>query len=220
MRVVLASKSPRRETLLKQIGVQFTCNPADVEENVDNPDGDPASICTELAAAKARAVAAMEPEALIIAADTIVVVDRQILGKPRDKAEAFHMLSMLSGREHQVITGLCVLNTSNGCIQTRSEITRVRFRNIQEEEIWAYIDSGEPLDKAGAYGVQGLGAVFVDHIEGCFYNVVGLPLHTLYMMLQEQGLQLLGGSKDELSGGRHKGFARGYASPGKTGQTW
>jgi len=203
MRVVLASKSPRRKTLLELIGLQFTCNPADVDEVVDDLNGDPASICSELAASKARAVAPMEPEALIIAADTIVVVDNQILGKPRDKQEAFDMLSMLSGREHQVITGLCVLNTSTGCIQTHSEITRVRFRNIQEDEIWAYIGSGEPLDKAGSYGAQGLGAVFVEHIDGCFYNVVGLPLHTLYLMLKEQGLQLLGGVKDGLSCSRY-----------------
>ncbi|HCF49794.1 MAG TPA: septum formation inhibitor Maf [Syntrophomonas sp.] len=203
MRVVLASQSPRRKTLLELIGLRFSCNPADVDESFDNFNGDPAAACLELAASKARAVAAQEPEALIIAADTIVVVDNRILGKPRDKWEAFEMLSLLSGREHRVITGLCVLNTCNGSIQAASEITRVRFRNIQEDEIWAYIASGEPLDKAGSYGAQGLGAVFVDHIDGCFYNVVGLPLHTLYFMLKKQGLQLLGGVEDELPCGRH-----------------
>jgi septum formation protein len=186
MRVVLASQSPRRKTLLELIGLRFSCNPADVDESFDNFNGDPAAACLELAAA-----------------DTIVVVDNRILGKPRDKWEAFEMLSLLSGREHRVITGLCVLNTCNGSIQAASEITRVRFRNIQEDEIWAYIASGEPLDKAGSYGAQGLGAVFVDHIDGCFYNVVGLPLHTLYFMLKKQGLQLLGGVEDELPCGRH-----------------
>ena len=203
MRVVLASQSPRRKTLLSLIGLRFTCNPADVDESLDDIQGDPVQACADLAAFKARAVAGMEPDALIIAADTIVVVDGRVLGKPRDSAEAFAMLSLLSGREHQVMTGVCVLNTATGSIQTRSEITRVRFRSIQEDEIWAYIAGGEPMDKAGAYGAQGLGAVFVEQIEGCFYNVVGLPLHTLYLMLQEQGLHLLGVKVDELQCGRH-----------------
>lgn len=198
MRVVLASQSPRRKTLLELIGLQFTCSPADVDENLDDMPGDPVQACMRLAVSKARAVAGMDPEALIIAADTIVVADGRVLGKPVDQADAFAMLSLLSGREHQVITAVCVLNTATGCIQTRSEITRVRFRSIQEDEIRAYIAGGEPMDKAGAYGAQGLGAVFIEHIEGCFYNVVGLPLHTLYLMLQEQGVQLLGGKVDEL----------------------
>jgi septum formation protein len=198
MRVVLASQSPRRKTLLELIGLQFTCSPADVDENLDDMPDDPVQACMRLAVSKARAVAGMEPEALIIAADTIVVADGRVLGKPVDQADAFAMLSLLGGREHQVITAVCVLNTATGCIQTRSEITRVRFRSIQEDEIRAYIAGGEPMDKAGAYGAQGLGAVFIEHIEGCFYNVVGLPLHTLYLMLQEQGVQLLGGKVDEL----------------------
>lgn len=203
MRVVLASQSPRRKMLLDLLGLQFSCSPADVDEDLDDIQGDPAQACQALAVSKARAVAHLEPAALIIAADTIVVVDDQILGKPVDEAQAYQMLSRLSGREHQVITGVCVLNTANGSIQTQSEITQVRFRNILEDEIRAYIAGGEPMDKAGSYGAQGLGAVFVERIEGCFYNVVGLPLHTLYLMLKKQGLHLLGGKVDELQCNRH-----------------
>lgn len=194
MRVVLASQSPRRKMLLEQLGLHFVCKPAAVDETIVVEE-DPAQACIKLAALKARGVAEHEAEALIIGADTIVVLDNRILGKPRDQAEAHQMLSLLSGREHRVITGLCVLNTGNGSIDSAGVITRVRFRTIQEKEIRAYIDSGEPLDKAGSYGVQGLGAVFVEHIEGCYYNVVGLPLHTLYLMLQKQGLHLLGGCR-------------------------
>lgn len=195
MRVVLASQSPRRKMLLEQLGLHFVCKPAVVDETI-NIEADPARTCIKLAAMKAREVAEQEPEALIIAADTIVVLDNRILGKPRHQEEAFQMLSLLSGREHQVITGLCVLNTGNGSIDSAAVITRVRFRTILEKEIRAYIDSGEPLDKAGSYGVQGLGAVFVEHMEGCFYNVVGLPIYTLYLMLQKQGVHLLGGVGD------------------------
>lgn len=190
--------------LLEQLGLHFVCKSAAVDETIAVEE-DPAKACMELAVLKARVVAEQEPEAIIIAADTIVVVDNRILGKPRDQIEAHQMLSLLSGREHRVITGVCVLNTGNGSIDSAGVITKVSFRTIQEKEIRAYIANGEPLDKAGSYGVQGLGAVFVEHIEGCFYNVVGLPLHTLYLMLQKQGVHLLGGVEDELSCGGYEG---------------
>lgn len=191
MRVVLASQSPRRKMLLEQIGLQFICKPAVVDETI-NDEEDPTLACIKLATMKARQVAQQEPEAIVIAADTIVILDNHVLGKPAHKEEAFKMLALLSGREHRVITGLCVLNTVKQIIDSQAVISRVRFRTIQEGEIRAYIDSGEPMDKAGAYGIQGLGAVFVEGIEGCFYNVVGLPIYTLYLMLQKHGLHLLG----------------------------
>lgn len=200
MRLVLASQSPRRKMLMEQLGLQFECKPAVIDETILF-ETDPVEVCTKIAIMKATQIAEQEPLAIVVAADTIVVLDRRILGKPRDKAEAAQMLSALSGREHQVITALCLFNTANKSIDSQAVISRVRFRNIEKKEILAYINSGEPWDKAGSYGIQGLGAVFVEHLEGCFYNVVGLPLYTLYLMLQKQGVHLLGGVENGLPAG-------------------
>ena len=139
-------------------------------------------------------------DALVLAADTIVVLDGRFLGKPADREEARRMLRALSGRWHQVFTGLALLHPRKSMVVY--EMTRVHFRPLTEEEITAYIDTGEPMDKAGAYGIQGLGAIFVDRIDGCFYNVMGLPLPRLALLLKEYGITLpevkpLGGTGDQ-----------------------
>lgn len=191
MRIILASGSPRRKMLLSQLGIDFVSVAADVDEIWDQ-DMEPALQCQRLAQAKADNIQVEDADSLIIAADTVVVLGDIVLGKPESPAHARRMLSLLSGRKHRVITGLCIRNTRTDKRESTSEITTVSFRTIREEEIDAYILTGEPLDKAGAYAVQGLGAIFVEKVEGCYYNVVGLPLHTLYQMLYRQGVFLLG----------------------------
>lgn len=190
--IILASQSPRRKELLARLGLVFTTIPANIEETIifSQP---PQESVKEIAFQKARYVADAIDEGLIIAADTVVVWRDAILGKPLDEKDAFDMLSSLSGTEHQVITGICLLDAASADYQLAAEMTRVRFRTLNEEEIRSYIATGEPMDKAGAYGIQGLGAMLVDSIEGCYYNVVGLPLTRLYLMLRLYGINLLGG---------------------------
>lgn len=191
MEIILASQSPRRKMLLEMLGLRFNCLPADIDET-SYLTLEPREAVQALARAKAETVPAQDEAAVVIAADTIVVCNDLILGKPEGKQEAFNSLSLLSGKCHQVITALCVKNLATGQVEVKDEITRVFFRNINEAEIWAYIKTGEPADKAGAYAIQGVGSVFVERIEGCYYNVVGLPLQTLYMMLKRQGVNVLG----------------------------
>ena len=145
----------------------------------------------KLARAKAQAAADKVSSGVIIAADTVVVLDDEVLGKPRDESEAAAILARLSGRRHQVITGVCIIDRESERLLTVSEITRVYLRTLSTEEIAAYVSTGEPLDKAGAYGIQGLGALLVERIEGCYYNVVGLPLFRLNLMLKEVGINIL-----------------------------
>lgn len=186
MKVILASASPRRQALLQQIGITPLVCPADFAE-----DSGTASQAQEVAlhnaVGKCAAVAAkMGDELPVIAADTIVVIDNVILGKPQDAAAAKAMLQRLSGRTHQVMTGVAVCYKG----QKMSEVcvTDVSFRQLTAEEIDAYIATGEPMDKAGAYGIQGRGAVLVEKINGCYNNVVGLPLSLLYLMMQRLGV--------------------------------
>lgn len=181
MRFVLASQSPRRRDLLQLLRIPFTVCPADVDEAMN--ESLPAhrevarvSIC------KAEATH-REPGDVVIAADTIVVLDGKILGKPADRAEAIAMLQALSGRDHQVMTGLTVLQDDQAL--THTEITDVHFRPLTQEEILRYVDTGEPMDKAGAYGIQGFAAPFVESIRGDYYNVMGLPVCRLWQMLQQ-----------------------------------
>ena len=188
-KVILASASPRRAMLLHNLGLDFVIVPADIDESI-LPDEKPVDAVMRIAQAKAQS-ASNHPDSIVIAADTVVVCKGQALGKPADDREALTMLSLLSGAEHQVITGLSVLNTATGQGEAGYELTRVYFRELEDDEIKAYIASGEPADKAGAYGVQGRAAVFVAGIDGCYYNVVGLPLSRLYLMLKRQGLYLL-----------------------------
>jgi septum formation protein len=189
-RIILASQSPRRRELLGQMGItQFDILPAQGEEDMTE-QVTPAALVEHLALAKAKEVAAKaEPDAVVIAADTIVVQGGRVLGKPHSREEAFAMLSALSGTTHQVYTGVAVIR--GGQVLVRHECTHVTFRPLSEEEIWAYIATGESMDKAGAYGIQGRGALLVEGIRGDYFNVVGLPVCTLGRMLREFGIKTL-----------------------------
>lgn len=181
--VVLASGSPRRRELLGQMGIEdFEVLPAQGEETA--PEGlAPDALVARLALQKAREVAALRPEATVIGADTVVALDGQVLGKPSDEEEAREMLSALSGRRHQVYTGMAVL--SGGQAFTHVECTQVEFRPLTAEEIAAYVATGESMDKAGAYGIQGRACVFIRGIQGDYYNVVGLPVCALHELLAQ-----------------------------------
>ncbi|HYA88777.1 MAG TPA: Maf family protein [Nitrospirota bacterium] len=187
--IILASNSPRRSELLRQIGLSFVTAPSAVDEQVQAGES-PESYAVRVALDKARAAAARAGSGVIIAADTIVVLGDRILGKPADRHDAELMLSLLSGRMHVVITGLAVIDASQGKTVTGTSLTRVWFRNLSQDEIASYVMSGEPLDKAGAYGIQGKGALFVDKIEGCYFNVVGLPLSLLGELLGSFNIRL------------------------------
>jgi septum formation protein len=172
------------------LDIHFECCPANIDEEFQ-PGETAREAARRIAWNKAEDVRKKAKNALIIAADTMVVCNGEILGKPDDVRDAFCKLSKLRGREHEVITAVCVMDAESGLCEVQDEITRVWFRDVKDEEIRAYIMTGEPMDKAGAYGIQGLGAVFIDRIEGCYFNVVGLPLKNLYSMLQRQGVRLL-----------------------------
>ncbi len=187
--IILASNSPRRKELLRQIGVTFTSDPADVDESILPGEG-AADYVIRVALDKARVVAGRAGAGIIIAADTVVLLGTMILGKPVDRQDAEHMLGMLSGAMHTVITGLAVMDAATGRTKTRAEITKVWFRNLSLEEIASYVATGEPLDKAGAYGIQERGALLVQKIEGCYFNVVGLPLSLLGEILPDFGVNL------------------------------
>lgn len=186
MQVILASASPRRLQLLQQIGIDAKVHPAAFEE-VSGAAVQADDVVLANARGKCRAVADACGDALpVVAADTVVVLDDRILGKPQDAKEAFAMLSALSGRTHKVLTGVAVCYRGRQAAEVCS--TEVVFRSLSSEEIRAYIATGEPLDKAGAYGIQGRGAVFVEKIDGCYNNVVGLPLTRLHLMLAKLGV--------------------------------
>ncbi|MDI3280936.1 MAG: nucleoside triphosphate pyrophosphatase [Bacillota bacterium] len=189
-RIVLASSSPRRRELLRLLGLDFEVVPGG-EVEYPYRGGDPAAYAQDLALRKARSVAESVGEGLVIGADTIVLLDGRVLGKPKDEREAEEMLTLLSGRKHQVITGVAVVEAPSGRSSLRAVKTEVAFRPLRREEIQAYIATGEPLDKAGAYGIQGYGAVLVERVEGCYFNVVGLPLATLAEMLRDFGVDVL-----------------------------
>lgn len=178
--LVLASRSPRRLALLSQIGLSVRVLSCDIPEEFE--DGlTPAQNAERLALLKAECVAGGVKEGIVLGADTIVVIDGQILNKPVDANDAVRMLSLLSGRTHTVFTGFALIDTSSGKIRSGVEETRVTFRQIPRSEIEEYVSGGSPLDKAGAYGIQDdYGAVFVTRIEGCYYNVVGLPLARVF----------------------------------------
>jgi len=191
MQIILASTSPRRKMLLEQLGLQFTVMPSMAAEEID-PQLSPQELVVQLSYQKARAVADKFPGGyLVIGADTIVVLDNQILGKPKDPEEVEETLTRLSGKSHQVMTGVTVIRTKDQMIRKHCEVTQVKFRPLGKEEIVNYIQSKEPLDKAGAYGIQGKGAIFVEKIEGCYFNVVGLPLQKLTSILSDLGLRVL-----------------------------
>lgn len=188
---VLASRSPRRKHLLEQIGLTFTIEVSESPEEI-RPGTPPSEIVRNLAHEKAAIVARNHPDALTLGADTIVVLDDQVLGKPATEEEAYDMLRALSGRTHTVYTGIALLHPATARAHTAFEATRVTFADLSEDEIWAYVATGSPMDKAGAYGIQDdLGALFISRIDGDYYTVVGLPLHRLYRTLNEHFPDLL-----------------------------
>ena len=187
--IILASSSPRRRELLSQIGLDFTVMPADVDERLLPGEG-PELYALRVAFDKARTLAARTKNGIILGADTIVVLQETILGKPIDAADAACMLTMLSGRMHRVITALAVIDASTAEQNTALAVTRVWFRDLSPEMIASYVATGEPLDKAGAYGIQERGALFVERIDGCYFNVVGLPLSLLADLLMHWGITI------------------------------
>ncbi|MBX9569288.1 MAG: Maf family protein [Candidatus Obscuribacterales bacterium] len=197
-RLVLASGSPRRRELLGKLGLQFEVIVSDLDESIASTD--PAFIVKDLASAKALAVAESikgaadngSSKSLVLGADTIVVLDDDILGKPQDRAEAVQMLTKLSGRLHQVFTGVSLVELPSGKVSTIYTVTDVHFREIDAREIEAYVDTGEPMDKAGAYALQGIASLFVCKIDGCYTNVIGLPIPDTVQLLRQHGLEVMG----------------------------
>lgn len=191
-KIILASASPRRKEILKKTGLAFEVDPTDYEEDMQN-GVPPRKLARFLSAAKARAAAVKYRNAIIIAADTIIACKGKIMGKPHTPAEALRMLRTLNGRSHLVITGFTVIDTATGKQISRSVSTQVYFKKLSLKELVAYVGTGEPLDKAGAYAIQELGAVMVKKIEGDFFNVVGLPLSALTDSLKQFGIEVMQG---------------------------
>ena len=181
MSLILASASPRRSELLRNANIAFTVEPAHVREE-PLPEEKPLDYAQRLARDKAYAIFARHPDDAVLGADTVVVVDEHLLEKPVDERDAARMLQLLSGRAHQVITGVCLI--ARAFEQTAAEITQVRFSPLSDAEIDAYVRTGEPMDKAGAYAIQGIASRGVERIEGCYFNVVGLPVPRVYRMLR------------------------------------
>lgn len=182
--LVLASSSPRRRNILEGLDLEFEIDFPGTEENID-PGEAPEDVVVRLAALKAADVARRHSKGTVIGADTIVIIDGVMLGKPSDPADAVRMLRTISGRWHEVLTGLAVVRCSDGETVRGFERTRVLVRELTGREIEGYVAGGEPLDKAGSYGIQECGAALVSRVDGCFYNVVGLPVVRLSLLLKE-----------------------------------
>ena len=190
MKLILASKSPRRKEILETMGVSFEIDVADVDESVSD-DFSPVEAVCEISKRKAQRIAERHGEdEIVISADTVVVIDGKIIGKPKDKEDAFCILKNLSGRTHEVYTGFTVCG--NGKTKTDFEVTKVHFKELCDDDIRRYIATGEPMDKAGAYGIQQKGNLFVDYIHGDYYNVVGFPISKICVTIRELfGINLL-----------------------------
>ncbi len=190
-RIILASSSPRRKELLEKIGLKFEVDASDCSEEID-PALEPDELVHRISLAKAKSVTSRHKDTIIIAADTIGVIGKKLLGKPHTADEARKMLAQISGKSHEVITGFTVLDTASNKVFSGTVNTKVYIKKLTGQEIAAYVRTGEPLDKAGAYGIQGLGAVIVEKIEGDYYNVMGLPLNALTNALKEFGVNVWG----------------------------
>jgi septum formation protein len=188
--IILASTSPRRKELLEKIGLKFEVEPSNYVEDMHSGLS-PDELARVISLGKAKAVACRHKNAIVIAADTFIVLKGKIMGKPGTEAEARKMLMRLRGKSHSVVTGFTILDTDNDKVLTKSVETVVHIKNLTSEEIEAYVKSGEPLDKAGAYAIQGLGSIIVERIEGDYFNVIGLPLGALAEGLKEFGIHVL-----------------------------
>ncbi len=213
-KLILASTSPRRKELLAGLGLTFTVDPSHEDEMVA-PGTSPKEIVELLARRKAESVAKRHDSGLVIGSDTIVVLGNEVLGKPEDAEDAYRMLSALQGKSHEVYTGIAIVDADAGDssrleagkfslgeigeyrmltphVMVGHTVSKVVFGPMSDSEIWAYIETGAPLDKAGAYGIQGLGSMFIEKIEGDFYSVMGLPIRLLFRMLDASGVKVLG----------------------------
>jgi septum formation protein len=188
--IILASASPRRKQLLEQIGLHFEVDPSDYEEHID-PGLRPHELARKISLGKARVVASRHKYAVVIGADTFIVLGNQILGKPHSENEARKMLETINGKSHSVITGFSIIDSDTNKTLSGSVETEVFIKKLTRAEIDAYVKSGEPLDKAGAYAIQGLGTVIVERIKGDYFNVIGLPLSALAEALKEFGIKVL-----------------------------
>ena len=182
--LVLASQSPRRAELIGRLGLTFETLPADIDESYLQGETPPEH-AERLAREKAQKIAADRSEALVVGSDTIVVIDGDVLGKPRDRAHAIEMLMRLSGREHEVCTGIAVAH--GGRVESGLERVRVRFRGLDRRACEEYVDTGEPMDKAGAYGIQGFGSALVEGIDGDYFSVMGLPVVRMLLLIERHG---------------------------------
>jgi septum formation protein len=188
--VILASASPRRKELLEKIGLKFEAEPSNYEEDI-SPKLKPRELAESLSFEKAKVAAGSHKNALVIAADTFIVFRGKILGKPKTETQAKKMLETINGKPHSVITGFTIIDTENNKAISKSVETKVYIKRLTPNEVDAYVKSGEPLDKAGAYAIQGLGSVIVEKIEGDYFNVMGLPLSALAESLKEFGVHIL-----------------------------
>jgi nucleoside triphosphate pyrophosphatase len=192
MRLILASASPRRAELLRAAGIPFEVSSVQIDERFRNAEA-PETAVARLARSKAEAVAGLHKDAVVLAADTTVVVGGETLGKPVNAADSSRMLRLLSGRAHEVLTGVCLCSDSRALVYV--ERTVVRVAQLSDEDIAWYVATGEPHDKAGAYAIQGLGSRFIEAIEGSYSNVVGLPISSVYERLKDLGCDILGSTK-------------------------
>lgn len=192
MKVILASKSPRRVEILEKIVKEFEVVQSNFDENTIDFKGDIEKYVKDLSRNKAIEVSKrLNEPSIVIAADTVVFQGGKVLEKPKNEEDAFSMLSSLSGNTHKVYSGICLINTYDDTVVTDCDCTEVRFSELNPRQIRNYINSGEPMDKAGAYGIQGLGGAFVEGIKGCYYNVMGLPLNKLYKALENYDITIL-----------------------------
>ncbi|HAT4251873.1 TPA: Maf-like protein [Clostridium perfringens] len=192
MKVILASKSPRRVEILEKIVKEFEVVQSNFDENTIDFKGDIEKYVKDLSRNKAIEVSKrLNEPSIVIAADTVVFQSGKVLEKPKNEEDAFSMLSSLSGNTHKVYSGICLINTYDDTVVTDCDCTEVRFSELNSRQIRNYINSGEPMDKAGAYGIQGLGGAFVEGIKGCYYNVMGLPLNKLYKALENYDITIL-----------------------------
>lgn len=192
MKVILASKSPRRVEILEKIVKEFEVVESNFDESTIDFLGDVEEYVKDLAKSKAIEVSKrLNEKSIVIAADTVVFQNGRVLEKPKNEEDAFSMLSSLSGNTHKVYSGICVIDTYSDTVVTDYDCTEVKFSELNSRQIENYINSGEPMDKAGSYGIQGLGGAFVEKIEGCYYNVMGLPLNKLYKALKNYDITIL-----------------------------
>ncbi len=192
MKVILASKSPRRVEILSKLVEKFEVLESNFDEDTISFSGDVEKYVQNLSKNKAIDVSErLKEPAIVIAADTVVFYNGKVMEKPKNEEDAFSMLSSLSGNTHKVYSGICIINTEDDNVITDYDFTEVIFSELSERQIRNYINSGEPMDKAGAYGIQGLGGTFVEGINGCYYNVMGLPLNKLYKILAKYNITIL-----------------------------